>query len=54
MNLAENIRTFRRGRSDTAHDDFGETALEGILSLIDRQDEKARATLKKLWERLSE
>lgn len=44
---------FYRGRSATAHDDFGRTAREGILRTIGMQDEKTGAMLTALWEKLS-
>lgn len=44
---------FYRGRSATAHDDFGQTAVEGILRNIGYQSEETKALLSALWERLN-
>lgn len=44
---------FYRGRSATAHDDFGQTAAEGILRTIGQQEEKTQKILADLWEKLS-
>ena len=43
---------FYRGRSATSHDDFGQTARDGILRTIGQQDEEARTMLTALWETL--
>ena len=43
---------FYHGRSATAHDDFGTTALEGIRKTLERQDEPERASLLALWEQV--
>lgn len=43
---------FYHGRSATAHDDFGTTALEGIRRPLERQDEPERAALLALWEQV--
>ena len=44
---------FYRGRSATSHDDFGQTARDGILRTIGQQDEEERAMLTALWEKIS-
>lgn len=44
---------FYRGRSATSHDDFGQTAKDGILRTIGQQDEKTKAALTTLWESLN-
>lgn len=44
---------FYRGRSATSHDDFGQTAEEGILRNIGYQNEETKALLTALWEKLS-
>lgn len=43
---------FYRGRSATAHDDFGITAMDGIRNTLERQDEPERGSLLALWERV--
>ena len=48
---AERVR-FYHGRWATAHDDFGETAMDGIAQTIARQDEPVRATMERLWEQV--
>lgn len=48
---AQRVR-FYHGRSATAHDDFGETAMDGIAQTIARQDEPVRATMERLWEQV--
>ena len=44
---------FYRGRSATSHDDFGQTAMEGILRNIGYQSEETKSLLAALWEKLS-
>ena len=44
---------FYHGRSATAHDDFGQTAVAGILQTIGQQDENTASKLKTLWEKLN-
>ena len=48
---AERVR-FYHGRWATAHDDFGETAMEGIAQTIARQEAPVRAVLESLWEQV--
>lgn len=48
---ADRIR-FYHGRSATAHDDFGTTALEGVRQTLERQDEPERTQLQALWEQV--
>ncbi len=43
---------FYRGRSATAHDDFGETAMDGILRNIGLQDTPTREFLLEMWEQV--
>ncbi len=43
---------FYRGRSATAHDDFGQTAMAGILRTMEQQEENVASKLKALWEKL--
>ena len=45
---AQRVR-FYHGRSATAHDDFGETAMEGVANTIAQQEEPARSRLRALW-----
>ena len=45
---------FYRGRSATAHDDLGQTAVDGILRSMDQQDGKTAAKLKAIWGTLNE
>jgi len=44
---------FYHGRSATAHDDFGTTAMAGIRNTLERQDEPERGALLTLWEQVS-
>lgn len=48
---AGNMR-FYHGRSATAHDDFGTTAMDGILQTLLQQEEPERARVLALWERV--
>ena len=48
---AERVR-FYHGRWATAHDDFGETAMEGIAQTIAQQEAPVRAVLESLWEQV--
>ena len=43
---------FYHGRSATAHDDFGSTAMDGILQTLQQQDEPERARVLGLWEQV--
>ena len=43
---------FYHGRSATAHDDFGTTAMDGILQTLLQQEEPERARVLALWERV--
>ena len=43
---------FYRGRQATAHDDFGQTAMEGIAQAIARQKEPVRTAAEALWARV--
>jgi len=45
---AANMR-FYHGRSATAHDDFGSTAMDGILQTLQQQDEPERTKILALW-----
>ena len=45
---AQRVR-FYHGRSATAHDDFGQTAMAGIAQTIARQEEAVRSVLEPLW-----
>ena len=40
---------FYHGRPATAHDDFGSTAMDGILQTLRQQDEPERSRLLELW-----
>ena len=44
---------FYHGRSATAHDDFGTTAMDGIRKTLERQDGSEREALVALWEQVS-
>ena len=48
---AQRVR-FYHGRSATAHDDFGQTATDGIAQTIARQAEPVRSQLETLWEQV--
>jgi len=43
---------FYHGRSATAHDDFGSTAMEGILLTLQQQEEPVRSRVLALWEQV--
>ena len=48
---AQRVR-FYHGRPATAHDDFGQTAVDGIAQTIARQEETVRPALERLWEQV--
>ena len=48
---AQRVR-FYHGRPATAHDDFGQTAMDGIEQTIAQQEEPVRSALETLWEQV--
>lgn len=48
---AQRVR-FYHGRSATAHDDFGETAMAGVANTIAQQEDAVRSALESLWEQV--
>ena len=48
---AQRVR-FYHGRPATAHDDFGQTAMEGIANTIAQQEEPVRSAVQTLWEQV--
>lgn len=48
---AERVR-FYYGRPATAHDDFGQTAMDGIARTIAQQEDPVRSVLENLWEQV--
>lgn len=48
---AQRVR-FYHGRPATAHDDFGQTAMDGIAQTIAQQEDAVRSALETLWEQV--